>query len=102
LKAIRTGGLRLDGIWGDHYADGFELATQPTELSGVYDLVLISVKAYHTESMAREIYTVVDHDGLVVSLQNGLGNIETVAKKSSARRKLGAMFLSARSFQRPG
>jgi 2-dehydropantoate 2-reductase len=93
LKAIRTGGLRLDGIWGDHYADGFELATQTTELSGVYDLVLISVKAYDTESMARDIYTVIDRDGLVVSLQNGLGNIETLAKIFGAERSLGANVL---------
>jgi ketopantoate reductase len=43
--------------------------------------------------MAREIYTVVDHDGLVVSLQNGLGNIETVAKIFGAERSLGANVL---------
>src|SRR5262249_33991898 len=80
LRAIHTGGLRLDGIWGDHYADGFQLVTQTTNLSGLYDLVLISVKAHDTESMARDIYRVVDRDGLVVSLQNGLGNIETLAQ----------------------
>jgi 2-dehydropantoate 2-reductase len=93
LNAIRTGGLRLDGIWGDHYADGFELATQTTELSGVYDLVLISVKAYDTESMARDICPVVDRDGLAVSLQNGLGNIETLAQIFGAERSLGANVL---------
>jgi 2-dehydropantoate 2-reductase len=93
LKAIRTGGLRLDGIWGDHYANGFELATQTTELSGVYDLVLISVKAYDTESMARDIAPMIDRDGLVVSLQNGLGNIETLAKIFGAERSLGANVL---------
>jgi 2-dehydropantoate 2-reductase len=93
LKAIHTGGLRLDGIWGDHYADGFQLATQTTDLSSLYDLVLISVKAYDTESMARDICRVVDRDGLVVSLQNGLGNIETLAKTFGAERSLGANVL---------
>jgi 2-dehydropantoate 2-reductase len=93
LTAIRSGGLRLDGIWGNHYADGFELATKTTDLSGVYDLVLISVKAYDTESMARDIYPVIDRDGLVVSLQNGLGNIETLAKIFGAERSLGANVL---------
>src|SRR4029434_2608569 len=90
LKASGTGGLRLEGIWGDHYADGFELATQTTELSGVYDLVLISVKAYDTESMARDICPVVHRDGLAVSLQNGLGNIETLAQIFGSERRLGA------------
>jgi 2-dehydropantoate 2-reductase len=93
LTAIDTGGLRLDGIWGDHYADGFQLVTQTTDLSGLYDLVLISVKAYDTESMARDICGVIDRDGLVVSLQNGLGNIETLAKIFGAERSLGANVL---------
>src|SRR5215813_11818830 len=93
LTAIDTCGLRLDGIWGDHYADGFQLVTQTTDLSGLYDLVLISVKAYDTESMARDIYGVIDRDGLVVSLQNGLGNIETLARIFGAERSLGANVL---------
>jgi len=93
LKAIRAAGLKLDGIWGDHYAEGFELATKTTDLSGIYDLVLISVKAYDTESIAREIYTVIDRDGLVVSLQNGLGNIETLAEIFGPERSLGANVL---------
>ena len=93
LKAIRTDGLRLDGIWGDHYADGFELATRADDLSGVYDLALISVKAYDTESMARNICPVVDRDGLVVSLQNGLGNLEILARIFGADRSLGANVL---------
>ena len=93
LKAIRAGGLKLDGIWGDHYADGFELATKTADLSGIYDLVLISVKAYDTESVARHIERVIHRDGLVVSLQNGLGNIETLAEIFGPERSLGANVL---------
>ena len=93
LMAIRARGLKLDGIWGEHYARGFELATQATDLSGTYDLALISVKAYDTEAMAREISAVVDRDGLVISLQNGLGNIEILAEIFGAERSLGANVL---------
>src|SRR5262245_62754504 len=93
LTAIDTGGLRLDGIWGDHYADGFQLVTQTTDLSGLYDHVLISVEAYDTESMAHDICGVIDRDGLVVSLQDGLGNIETLAKIFGGERSLGANVL---------
>jgi 2-dehydropantoate 2-reductase len=93
LRAIHTSGLKLDGIWGDHYADGFELATRANDLSGIYDLALVSVKAYDTESMARQIAAVIEHDGLVVSLQNGLGNIEILAEIFGAERSLGANVL---------
>src|SRR5262245_66531299 len=43
--------------------------------------------------MARDICGVVDRDGLVVSLQNGLGNIETLAKIFGGERSLGANVL---------
>jgi 2-dehydropantoate 2-reductase len=93
LKAIRDSGLRLDGIWGDHYADGFNLATQISDLSGIYDLVLISVKSYDTESIAHAVAPFIDDEGLVASLQNGLGNIETLAKIFGSERSLGANVL---------
>jgi 2-dehydropantoate 2-reductase len=93
MMAIRAHGLKLDGIWGEHHARGFELATRATDLSGIYDLVLIAVKAYDTEAMAREIATVIDQDGLVISLQNGLGNIEILAETFGAERSLGANVL---------
>lgn len=102
LKAIHTSGLKLDGIWGDHYADGFELATRAHDLSGIYDLALISVKAYDTESMARGISAVIDRDGLVVSLQNGLGNIEILAEIFGAERSLGANVLVGAMIPEPG
>jgi 2-dehydropantoate 2-reductase len=102
LTAIRTSGLKLDGIWGDHYAAGFELATQTIDLSGSYDLALISVKAYDTESMARAICPVINRDGLVVSLQNGLGNIEILAEIFGAERSLGANVLVGAMIPVPG
>jgi len=93
IQAIHAGGLRLDGIWGDHYADGFSLATKISDLSGIYDLVLISVKSYDTESIARDVAAFINDDGLVASLQNGLGNIETLAKIFGPERSLGANVL---------
>lgn len=93
LKAIHVNGLHLDGIWGEHYADGFDLATKINDLSGIYDLVLISAKSYDTESIARDVAPFIDDDGLVASLQNGLGNIETLARNFGPERSLGANVL---------
>jgi 2-dehydropantoate 2-reductase len=102
LNAIRRGGLRLDGIWGEHYAKGFNLATRATDLSASYDLVLISVKAYDTEAMARNVLALVHSDGLVVSLQNGLGNIETLAGIFGPERSLAANVLVGALIPAPG
>ena len=44
------------------------------------DLVLLTVKAYDTESAAIHLARVLSHKTTVLSLQNGLGNIETLSR----------------------
>jgi 2-dehydropantoate 2-reductase len=45
------------------------------------DLVLVLVKAYQTEEAALKIKGHVSGNGLVLTLQNGLGNAETLARE---------------------
>jgi 2-dehydropantoate 2-reductase len=102
LDAIRAGGLHLNGIWGEHYAEGFNVATRAADLLGFYDLVLISVKAYDTDAMARNVSAKVHGEGIVVSLQNGLGNIETLARIFGPERSLAANVLVGAVIPAPG
>jgi 2-dehydropantoate 2-reductase len=44
------------------------------------DLVLLTVKAYDTETAARLLHKSIDDNDSVLSLQNGLGNIETLRR----------------------
>ncbi|MBI2183834.1 MAG: 2-dehydropantoate 2-reductase [Thaumarchaeota archaeon] len=44
------------------------------------DLILIAVKAYDTDSAARTAATIRKPDTIVLTLQNGLGNVETLAE----------------------
>lgn len=93
LEAIGSGALEMDGIWGAHRADGFRLATQASDLSGPYDLIVIAVKAYDTTSTVTEVGPFLSPDGLALSVQNGLGNIEVLARAFGAERSLGASVL---------
>jgi 2-dehydropantoate 2-reductase len=102
IEAIRSAGLRMDGIWGEHRADGFVLATALAELSDRYDLVLISVKSYDTEAMARAVVGFVAPDGIMLSLQNGLGNLEILADLYGAERSLAANVLVGAVIPAPG
>jgi 2-dehydropantoate 2-reductase len=102
LDAIASQGLYLDGIWGSHYAAGFHLATTAAELSGSYDLILIAVKAYDTQSMVDAVAALIDGEGLAVSLQNGLGNIEILARAFGPERSLGANVLVGATIPVPG
>ncbi len=93
LDAIGRQGLRVDGIWAEHYADGFHLAYNTSTCTGPYDLILIAVKSYDTDLMVRQVTPLLKADGLALSLQNGLGNIETLAQAFGPERSLGASVL---------
>lgn len=102
LAAIRSGGLEIDGIWGRHSASGFRLATQLDALSELYDLILITVKAYDTRAMVQTVAPYLEPDGLIISLQNGLGNLETLAETFGAGRSLGSSVLVGAKIPAPG
>jgi 2-dehydropantoate 2-reductase len=55
---------------------GLRLAYQPDDLPGPVDLALVAVKSYQTAAVAPHIAALLAPDGLAVTLQNGLGNLE--------------------------
>lgn len=79
LEAIAANGLHVEGIWGEHHATGFQLITDAAQATAPFDGILISVKSYDTNSMAQTVAPLLAPDGIVVSLQNGLGNVEQIA-----------------------
>jgi len=50
--------------------------TRPAE--AIADVVIVFVKAHHTATVARQLPSYVRDDSIVVSLQNGWGNAETL------------------------
>ncbi|MBI2986628.1 MAG: ketopantoate reductase family protein [Deltaproteobacteria bacterium] len=102
LNAIRATGLEMDGLWGRHHAEGFKLATRLTGLSDRYDLILISVKAYDTERIVRQLVPFLGQDGIAISLQNGLGNVEALAEALGPQKSLGASILVGARILEPG
>lgn len=102
LDAIAFQGLYLDGIWGSHHAAGFHLAATATDLTGPFELILITVKAYDTQIMVDAVAPLIDSEGLVVSLQNGLGNLEILARAFGPERSLGANVLVGATIPEPG
>ncbi len=81
---LKQGGLLLekDGenhlIPVDHYMDG-----EASEAA--YDVVIIAVKSYDTREAAEEAARLVTRNGLVVSVQNGLGNLDVIKEALSSR-----------------
>ena len=102
INAIVDSGLRIDGIWGEHYAEEFEVALQVADLNGPFDLALLCVKSFDTTATVELIARVMSPDGIVLSLQNGLGNIEIVASRFAPERSFGASVLVGAELPEPG
>jgi 2-dehydropantoate 2-reductase len=80
MTAIREQGLRIEGIWGDHHVRGVRAFTSVRDVpSEHFDLVLITTKSYDTGDAAKQILPLLSEDSLVISLQNGLGNVEMIS-----------------------
>ncbi len=90
LDAIARDGLRIDGLWGEHRVRGFASATEPAALVGPFDAILLPVKSYDTAAVAESVAPLLAADGVMISLQNGLGNVEVVERAVGAERALGA------------
>ena len=104
LKAIAERGLHIGGLWGEWTVSGFALATDAEELMGTgpYSAVLLTVKAYDTATMARAIAPHLGSYGVVISLQNGLGNMEEAASAVGPERVLGGRVIFGAILTNPG
>lgn len=78
LATIRTRGLTLIHPDGRQTQHAIRISNDPAEV-GAADLVLILVKSHQTEQAAAQAARILAPDGLVLTLQNGLGNLAKIA-----------------------
>ena len=102
MEAVARDGLRLDGLWGEHVVRGCGLATDPSDLRGPFEAILLPVKSYDTLAVAEAVAPLLADDGVMISLQNGLGNVEVVEAVVGAPRALGARVIFGATIPAPG
>jgi 2-dehydropantoate 2-reductase len=78
IEAIRQSGLRVSGASGERVAKLH--ATTNAREAGPADLVIIATKAHDVEEAARAARDIVTPDGTVLTIQNGLGSADRVAR----------------------
>ncbi len=93
VALIRQRGLRIDGVSGDRilYPTIFHCDDQPD----LCDLVLVLVKAYDTVSTIPILSKILAPGGLILTLQNGVGNYESLEAHFPGRVLLGATTMGA-------
>ncbi len=92
LDPVRRKGLFVSGIWGKHHFKQFRIETDLSSLKRKkikFDLILVTVKSFDTVHAARSIRPLMGSGTLILSLQNGLGNLETLATRLPKKNVLG-------------
>jgi 2-dehydropantoate 2-reductase len=66
------------------------------------DLLILTVKSYDTETAIKEAKSIIDDSTIVLSLQNGLDNIDKIEKIVSRERIIAGVTTHGVFFSRPG
>jgi 2-dehydropantoate 2-reductase len=104
IEQIQRTGLRTTGIFGEFVApcDNYRLLAGLGEAGGPYDYVLLTTKAYDTGGAVADIARLGKAAGVVVSMQNGCGNVEQVLAAFGTDRTLGARVITGFALTAPG
>ena len=85
LDAIHRNGVRLIDANGDEHRHPVHDTADPREVIGARH-ALVLVKAWQTERAAQQLAQCLAQNGLAVTLQNGLGNRETLIQRLGRER----------------
>jgi 2-dehydropantoate 2-reductase len=99
VAAIAAGRLRIEGPVADLTIGG--AAALPEEVQGRHKLIILAVKAHHTEAATRALLPHLAEDGAVVSCQNGLNEL-TIAGIVGRQRTIGAFVNFYADYMGPG
>lgn len=104
IRQITESGLRVTGILGDFSApkSNYTLLSDIDQAAKSYDFVLLTTKTYDTETAVKDITTLAGRAAVVVSMQNGCGNVELLQRRFGPEKTLGARVITGFAIVRPG
>ena len=105
VNYVRANGLWIEGVSGDRYV-------KPriyNNLSGLEkaDLVIVLVKSYDTKAACDTVREIISDQGVILTVQNGIGNLEILNDAFPGRvlmgvTTMGAMTLGMGRFRHTG
>ncbi len=91
MLRIAASGLTISGLWGDHQVKNLKALTDIPAMQP--DVILLTTKAYDTDSAARLIKARFPKKIPVLHLQNGVGNAEILAEHLGEARVISGMII---------
>jgi 2-dehydropantoate 2-reductase len=85
IEAVEARGLDITGIWGDHRVEGVRASSSIEVMMGdgfAPEWTFLSVKSYDTRAAMADLAPALRGQRGVISLQNGLGNVEAIAESA--------------------
>lgn len=85
----QTAKINECGIWLEGEDNPWQIKVKATfnpEDIGKADLILICVKSFHTKLTIEQIKPLLDQDTKILTLQNGIGNIEIISELAGQER----------------
>lgn len=99
VAEIAAGRLRIEGPVSSFTTGG--RAATPETIQGRHSLILLAVKAHHTEAATRALAPFLAENGAVVSCQNGLNEL-VIAEIVGRQRTIGAFVNFGADYLEPG
>jgi len=98
-QVIQKNGLRITGLSDIHASPRAVSSVEGLEQP---DILIITVKAYDTEQAARDMQPLIGQHTKVLSLQNGLGNLETIGRIVPESNIIGGITSQGAILHEPG
>lgn len=103
FKAALKNGLKITGIWGEHYIPPTRISEfDRPKTDKKFSVILLCVKSTDTSEAASQAAMLLEDDGIIVSMQNGLNNWETIARHAGKGRTVGGRVIFGSEIPEPG
>jgi len=99
VQAMQRDGIRISGPV-DEFTQPVPAYT-PDTITGQYDIIMLSVKAQHTQAAVEQLLPHLSPNGVVLSLQNGLNELR-IAQMVGKQRSLCGFVNFAADYIEPG
>ncbi len=99
-EKINEKGISIEGSSGNWQAR--PRATSEIKEIGKADLILICVKSFQTKQAVEGAKPLIKENTKIMTLQNGVGNIETISELAGEERVIGGITSEAATLTEPG